>query len=158
MAIYQSMQRVRFSSPDGYEKFKAIFADTRNHLKPLPGFLHLTWWVHPDDPTWFNEVSFWTSKEALKDWHMNTYHKHAKEWAAGGAIMEVIITNFELASTRLLRICPCCGDLGDTPYDLNREQEILAKPCPKCGFNFPVMPETENSFAVFKDVPDMPAG
>ena len=42
MAIYLSMQRVRFSSPDGYEKFKVLFADTRNHLKPLPGFLHLT--------------------------------------------------------------------------------------------------------------------
>ena len=36
MAIYLSMQRVRFSSPDGYEKFKVLFADTRNHLKPLP--------------------------------------------------------------------------------------------------------------------------
>jgi heme-degrading monooxygenase HmoA len=33
-------------------------------------------------PGWYNEVSFWTSKEALQDWHMNTYHKHAKEWAA----------------------------------------------------------------------------
>lgn len=156
MAIYQSMQRVRFSSADGYEKFKVLFADTRNHLKPLPGFLHLTWWVHPDDPTWFNEVSFWTSKEALEDWHMNTYHKHAKEWAARGAIMEDIITNFELTTTRLLRVCPCCGHLEDKAFDLNREQEVLAQPCPKCGFNFPVMPETDNSFAVFKDVPDMP--
>src|SRR6516165_6214442 len=64
MAIYQSMQRVRFSSADGYRKFQVLFADVRRHLKPLPGFLHLTWWVHPDDPTWFNEVSFWTSKEA----------------------------------------------------------------------------------------------
>jgi hypothetical protein len=28
---------------------------------------------------------------------MNTYHKHAKEWAVrSGAIMEDIITNFEL--------------------------------------------------------------
>ena len=35
MAIYLSMQRVRFSSPDGYEKFKVLFADTRNHLKPF---------------------------------------------------------------------------------------------------------------------------
>lgn len=75
MAIYQSMQRVRFSSADGYKKFQMLFADVRRHLKPLPGFLHLTWWVHPDDPTWFNEVSFWTSKEALEDWHMTIYHK-----------------------------------------------------------------------------------
>ena len=29
MAVYQSMQRVRFSSPDGYEKFKVIFSDVR---------------------------------------------------------------------------------------------------------------------------------
>jgi hypothetical protein len=44
--------------------------------------MHLTWWVHPDDPTWYNEVSFWASKEPLTDWHMNIYHKNAKEWAA----------------------------------------------------------------------------
>ena len=47
MPIYQSMQRVRFSSPDGYEKFKLLFGEVRNQLKTLPGFLHLTWWVHP---------------------------------------------------------------------------------------------------------------
>lgn len=61
MAIYQSMQRVRFSSTDDYEKFKIVFADVRHHLKSLPRFLHLTWWTHPQDPTWHNEVSFWTS-------------------------------------------------------------------------------------------------
>jgi hypothetical protein len=64
MAICQSMQRVRFSSPDGYEKFKVVFADARRHLKTLPGFLHLTWWIHPDKPGWHNEVSLWTSFEA----------------------------------------------------------------------------------------------
>ena len=63
MAIYLSMQRVRFSSTDDYEKFKIVFADVRHHLKSLPGFLHLTWWTHPQDPTWHNEVSFWTSYE-----------------------------------------------------------------------------------------------
>ena len=51
MPVYLSMQRVRFSSPDAYEKFKVVFADTRHHLMKLPGFLHLTWWEHPDDPT-----------------------------------------------------------------------------------------------------------
>ena len=61
-----------------------------------PGFIHLTWWEHPDEPGWYNEVSMWASKEAVDDWHMDTYHKHAKEWAANGAIMEDIITNFEL--------------------------------------------------------------
>jgi heme-degrading monooxygenase HmoA len=153
MAIYLSMQRVRFSSSDGYEKFKLLFAEVRNHLKDLPGFLHLTWWVHPEDPTWFNEVSFWTSKEALDDWHMKTYHKSAKTWAAqSGAIMEDIITNFELVGTRLLRICPCCNKLQDKPFDLAKERRVLAEPCPQCGFHFPIMPETGSSFAVFKEV------
>ena len=58
MAVYQSMQRVRFSSEDGYKKFQMVFSNVRHHLKKLPGFLHLTWWVHPDDPHWYNEVSF----------------------------------------------------------------------------------------------------
>jgi heme-degrading monooxygenase HmoA len=151
MAIYLSMQRVRFSSADGYEKFKMVFADVRNHLKKHPGFLHLTWWEHPDDPTWFNEVSFWTSKEALNSWHMDTYHKHAKEWAARGAIMEDIITNFELTSTRLLRVCPCCGNFNDRKYDLAHEQYELSIPCQKCGFHFPVLAETPNSTAVYQD-------
>ena len=152
MAIYLSMQRARFSSAAGYEKFRNIFADVRHHLKTLPGFLHLTWWIHAEDPGWYNEVSFWTSKEALQDWHMNTYHKHAKEWAAqSGAILEDIITNFELASTRLLRICPVCNKLQDKPYDLAKEQQVLAEPCPQCGFHFPVTPEAPSSFAVFKD-------
>lgn len=153
MSIYLSMQRVRFSSPDGYEKFKVIFADTRNHLMKMPGFLHLTWWVHPEDPGWFNEVSFWISRQSLRDWHMNIYHKYAKEWAARGAIMEDIITNFELTNTRLLRVCPCCGLVEDKPYELQEEQKTLAEPCPQCQFNFPVMPATPSSFAVFKDIP-----
>jgi hypothetical protein len=42
MAMYLSMQRVRFSSQDGYEKFKVLFADVKNHLMKLPGFIHLT--------------------------------------------------------------------------------------------------------------------
>jgi heme-degrading monooxygenase HmoA len=134
VSIYLSMQRVRFSSASGYEKFKSIFADVRQHLKRVPGFLHLTWWVHAEDPGWYNEVSFWTSKEALQDWHMNTYHKHAKEWAAqSGAIREDIITNFELASTRLLRICPVCNKLQDKPYDLAKEQQVLSMRLPFSG-------------------------
>jgi len=72
MAIYLSMQRARFSSAAGYQKFKNIFADVRHHLKTMPGFLHLTFWVHPEDPGWYNEISLWTSKEALQDLHMNT--------------------------------------------------------------------------------------
>lgn len=152
MAIYLSMQRVRFSSPDGYEKFKMVFANVRYHLKKHPGFLHLTWWDHPDDPTWYNEISMWTSKEALNSWHTDTYHKYAKKWAASGAIMEDIITNFQAASTRLLRVCPCCGHFQDAPYDLYREQHELAKPCPSCNFHFPTTPETLSSTAVYQDM------
>jgi heme-degrading monooxygenase HmoA len=153
MAIYQSMQRVRFSSADDYQKFQIVFADVRHHLKTLPGFLHLTWWTHPQDPTWHNEVSFWTSFETLKDWHMNTYHKHAKEWAVrSGAIMEDIITNFEFKNARLIRVCPTCALIQDKPYELHQEQTVLAEPCPKCGYHFPMMPETADSTAVFKDV------
>jgi heme-degrading monooxygenase HmoA len=153
MAIYQSMQRVRFSSPDGYAKFQLLFSEVRTQLKTLPGFLHLTWWVHPKDPSWYNEISLWTSLEALKDWHMNTYHKQAKAWAVrSGAIMEDIITNFELKNTRLIRVCPCCAHTQDKAYDLHTEQKVLAEPCPKCGFHFPVMAETPDSTAVFKDV------
>jgi heme-degrading monooxygenase HmoA len=153
MAIYQSMQRVRFSSPDDYKKFLMVFGDTRHHLMQLLGFLHLTWWVHPDDSTWFNEVSFWTSMDSLKDWHLNTYHKHAKEWAVrSGAIMEDIITNFTFQNARLIRVCPTCADISDTPYQLNEEQAVLARPCAKCGFHFPVLGETPGSTAVFKDV------
>lgn len=153
MPIYQSMQRVRFSSPDGYAKFKLLFGEVRNQLKTLPGFLHLTWWVHPQDPSWYNEVSLWTSFEALRDWHMNGYHKQAKEWAVrSGAIMEDIITNFELKNTRLIRVCPCCALITDKAYDLAHEQKALAEHCPKCGFSFPVMPDTSDSTAVFRDV------
>ena len=138
MAIYQSMQRVRFQASGDYEQFKLVFAGVRHHLKTLPGFLHLTWWTHPDDPTWHNEVSFWTSFEALKDWHMNTYHKHAKQWAVRtGAIMEDIIVNFELKSTRLIRVCPCCGHAEDKPYDLHQEQARLAAALPAMRLPFP---------------------
>jgi heme-degrading monooxygenase HmoA len=152
VSVYLSMQRVRFSSPDAYLKFAVVFGDVRHHLMTKPGFIHLTWWVHPDDPTWYNEVSFWASKEATMAWHMDTYHKYAKTWAANGAIMEDIITNFDLESTRLLRICPTCGLLQDKEFDLRQEQAVLAQPCPQCGFHFPVMAETANSTAVFKDI------
>jgi len=152
MAIYLSMQRVRFSSPDAYEKFRLVFGNVRHHLMSKPGFLHLTWWTHPDDPNWYNEISMWASKEAVDDWHMDTYHQHAKEWAGGGAIMEDIITNFELVGTRLLRICPTCGHFQDKAYALTQEQAVLHESCPNCGFVFPVLDETEMSTAVFKDL------
>jgi hypothetical protein len=68
--------------------------------------------------------------------------------------MEDVITNFELKNTRLLRVCPCCGHVQD--QNLAREREILAEPCPNCQFHFPVMPETTNSTAVFKDAAEVP--
>ena len=69
-----------------------------------------------------------------------------------GAIREDIITNFELKNTRLIRVCPCCANIADQAYDLHQEQQVLSEPCPKCGFQFPVMAETADSTAVFKDV------
>jgi hypothetical protein len=96
-----------------------------------PGFLHLTGWEHPDEPVWYNEVSL---------------------WAANGAIMEGIINNFELASTRLLRICPTSGKFEGKVYPLEYEQKTLAEPCPQCGFHFPVATETPTSTSVFKDL------
>jgi heme-degrading monooxygenase HmoA len=152
MSIYLSMQRVRFSSPDGYAKFQLLFSRVRSHLLELPGFLHLTWWQHADDPTWFNEVSFWTTKKALDDWHMSIYHKHAKTWAAGGAILEDIINNFELRNSRLLRVCPCCGHVQDKAYELHHEQAVLSERCPSCLFDFPIMKNQPTSNALFKDV------
>ena len=127
MAVYLSMQRVRFSSPDAHDKFRTVFNEVRHHLMTKPGFLHLTWWEHPDEPGWYNEVSMWTSKEALNDWHMDTYHKHAKAWASNGAIMEDIINNFELVSTRLLRICPTCGKFEDKAAT---SSSTSRRPCP----------------------------
>ena len=50
-ATYLSMQMVRLSSRHGYEKFKTVFSDVSNHLKTLPGFIHLIWWVYPDEST-----------------------------------------------------------------------------------------------------------
>ena len=78
--------------------------------------------------------------------------KEAKAWAVrSGAIMEDIITNFELKSTRLIRVCPCCGQAEDKAYALRNEQAVLALPYPKCDFHFPAMPETSDGTAVFRD-------
>jgi len=38
---------------------------------------------------------------------------------------------------------------------LHIEQAVLAEPCPKCGYHFPMMPETPESTAVFKDAPEL---
>ena len=72
--------------------------------------------------------------------------------------MEDIITNFVLVGTRLLRVCPTCNEVQDTPYDLGSEQAVLREQCPRCGFHFPYMTETPSSFAVFKDLVDATDG
>jgi hypothetical protein len=41
--------------------------------------------------------------------------------------------------------------ITDKPYDLHNEQAVLAEPCPKCGYHFPIMAATRESSAVFKD-------
>jgi hypothetical protein len=66
--------------------------------------------------------------------------------------MEDIITNFEFKNARLIRVCPTCALIQDTPYDLHMEQAVLAAPCPKCGFHFPMTREMADSTAVFRDV------
>ena len=137
-AYYLSMQRVRFRSADDYAQFSLLFSNVREHLKQLPGFIHLSWWVHPDDPTWFNEVSFWTSKEAIDAWHNVGYHKAAKKWAAeSGAIIEDVITNFSLESTRLLRICPCCHRLQDFSIRPRPRAENARAAVPRLWFSIP---------------------
>jgi hypothetical protein len=55
----------------------------------------------------------------------------------------------------LIRVCPTCANIQDKPFDLHIEQAVLAEPCPKCGYHFPMMPETRESTAVFKDVPGL---
>ncbi|RMZ80860.1 hypothetical protein DV736_g6660, partial [Chaetothyriales sp. CBS 134916] len=99
-----------------------------------------------------NERSFWTSRGALYDWYRDTYHKFCKTWAANGAIMEGIITNFELVGTRLLRICPVCNKAEDKKYGLAQEHAVLRQQCPQCGFHVPILEEIPSSYAVFKDV------
>ena len=68
---------------------------------------------------------------------MDTYHKHAKAWAANGAIMEDIITNFELVGTRLLRVCPCCSELQDKPYELARSRRSCGSSARTVGSTSP---------------------
>ena len=51
-----------------------LFANIGEHLKQLDGFVYSTWWEHPDDSAWLNEISIWISKEATEEWHNNGYH------------------------------------------------------------------------------------
>ena len=66
------------------------------------------------------------------------------------------LVNFEYKNARLIRVCPACAHISDKAFDVAMEQAALAEPCPKCGYIFPVMAETANSTAVFKDLPSIP--
>jgi hypothetical protein len=46
---------------------------------------------------------------------------------------------------------PTCALIQDKTYDLHQELAVLAEPCPKCGYHFPVMAATRESSAIFKD-------
>ena len=152
MAIYLSMQRVRFSSPDAYQKFSVVFGDVRHHLMTKTGFITSRGGSIPTTPpgttrsasgparkpsttgTWTRITS--TPRRGLPTERSWKTSSPTSRWPAPGSC----------GSAR------ACGLLQDKPYDLAHEQAVLAEPCPKCGFHFPVMSETPNSTAVFKDL------
>jgi heme-degrading monooxygenase HmoA len=148
MGYYMSMQRVRFRSSSDYEVFKKLFAEVKDHLKKIEGFVHLSWWEHPDDPEWFNEVSVWTSKEATVAWHGNGYHKFLKKWGMSGPIMEDIVTNWIHDETKAMRVCPACGHGAVESYELSEERKILSEKCENCGFGFPYLGDTASAFLI----------
>jgi heme-degrading monooxygenase HmoA len=150
MAYYMSMQSVRFRSPNDYDRFKMLFRNVGRHLKQLEGFVHLTWWQHPDDPTWFNEISIWTSKQATEQWHNNGYHKYLKSWGLSGPIIEDIVTNWECLESKIMRLCPVCRAGARETFDLKEESRAKARCCAQCGFEFPQIADTASSFAVFR--------
>jgi hypothetical protein len=73
--------------------------------------------------------------------------------ASGGEALLPIYSARDEA--QLIRVCPTCAHIQDKAFDLHIEQAVLAEPCPKCGYHFPVMAETRDSTAVFKDVPEL---
>lgn len=150
MPYYMSMQSVRFRSSNDYERFKMLFRNVQGHLKKLDGFIHLTWWEHPDDPSWFNEVSIWSSKDATEQWHNNGYHQYLKKWGLSGPIIEDIVTNWECVESKIMRLCPVCHEGVREEFDLKDEVATKAAPCGKCGFEFPRLDDTDSSFATFR--------
>ena len=151
MAYYMSMQTVRFRSANDYEQFKMFLANVAEHLRKIEGFVHFTWWVHPNDPTWFNEISIWTSKEATEEWHQNGYHKYLKKWGGSGVGIENVITNWECVEAKIMRLCPLCGHGSAEHFDLKDETAVRKAPCPECGFKFPRLASTPDNFALFRE-------
>lgn len=147
MPYYMSMQSVRFRSPNDYERFKMLFAQVGRYLTQLEGFVSLTWWVHPEDPTWFNEISIWTSKEATEQWHQNGFHKNLKQWGLSGPIIEDVVTNWVCVESKIMRKCPVCGKGARWDFDLKEELKNKAIAC-ECGFIFPYLERTPSNFAL----------
>ncbi len=75
---------------------------------------------------------------------MDTYHKHAKEWAANGAIMEDIITNFELVGH------PAAAHLSDVRHAAGQalrdggRAEDAGRAVPEVRLQFPGRPGDAN--------------
>ena len=150
MAYYMSMQSVRFRSGADYERFKALWKTVDQHLKTVPGFISLTWWVHPDDPELFNEISIWESKESTEAWHMNGYHKKLKEGGFSGTIVEDMVANWESVGAHMLRKCPLCGTPMRKPFELRDEIAVKTTPC-ECGYTFPYLPSQPSNFAYYAE-------
>ena len=151
MSYYLSMQMVRFRSESDYERFRMLFKDVQHHLRKLSGFVHLTWWQHPDDPSWFNEISIWADKKATLEWHDNGYHKWLKKWGLSGPIIEDIVTNWTLEESKIMRLCPACNTGVREPFEMRAEVSARQTACKECGFRFPFLETTDTSFAVFRD-------
>ena len=151
MAYYMSMQTFRFRSASDYEQFKMLLTNVDEHLRAIDGFIHFTWWVHPNDPTWFNEISIWSSKEATEVWHSHGYHKYLKQWAKSGGAIENMITNWECVESRMMRICPLCGHPSAEAFKLEDEVAVRKAACSGCGFKFPSLDSTPDNLALFCD-------
>lgn len=151
MAYYMSMQTVRFRSLNDYEQFRMLFSNVGEHLKKIDGFVHLTWWAHPEDPNWFNEISIWTSKEATQEWHDNGYHKYLKKWGLTGVAIENVITNWECVESKIMRLCPVCNHGYGGAFELKDQAATLETACPQCGFRFPRLQNTRSNFALLRE-------
>jgi len=128
-----------------------LLANVDKHLREIEGFIHFSWWVHPNDPGWFNEISIWTSKEATEEWHANGYHKYLKQWGMSGVGIENMITNWECVESKLMRICPVCGTPTAKEFELKDEVSVRKVACSECGFDFPRLGSTPDNFALFRD-------
>ena len=138
MAIYQSMQRVRFSSPDGYEKFKLLFGEVRNQLKTLAG-------VPAPDVVGPSPGSQLVQRDQPVDQPggpQRLAHEHLPQASQGvggskrrhhGRHHHQFRAEEHSPDPRL----PVLRQSTDKAYDLHLEQQVLAEPCPKCGFQFP---------------------